>query len=250
MTFEKPKPEWRTPPDSLALEPDQVDVWRIPGPAGRQRLARMESVLSEDETARAGRYVVTRPREMFVLSRGSLRAILSRYLSCGPREIQFDYGPNGKPSLAGELGGSGLEFNVSHSFHLAIVVVARGRSVGIDVERVRSNIEIEQLARRFFAPAEARRLTEEARPEDRLVSFFRCWTRKEAYLKLRGAGLSFELDRFEVTSLPDEEPRLLRTAIQGDRPADFFVAEIDVDPAYVASLMVPAPEPVLRFWDA
>ena len=182
MSFAGAELVWRSAPTRLRLDRHQVDVWQVRGPLAQERLGRLRAVLSPDEKARAGRFVVEHAREAFVTARASLRVILSRYLGCDPGGLAFTYGPQGKPSLADLHETSGIEFNVSHTAHLVLVAVARNRPLGIDVEWARRDIDHEPLARRFFARSETQRLLEQVRPEARRAAFFRCWTRKEAYL--------------------------------------------------------------------
>jgi 4'-phosphopantetheinyl transferase len=240
--------EFRPAPRVLHLDERQVDVWRVRGPLPADELRRLRCTLDASERDRADRFLVEHARETFVSARGALRSALSRYLGCDPRELEFTYGPHGKPALAGPGSTGGLEFNLSHSSRLVLFAVGR-RPVGIDVERIRADIEHEQLARRFFSAAESRRLLEEAAPGERLEAFFRCWTRKEAYLKLEGAGLGFGLHRFEVTLLAHEPPRLLRTAIGEHRPDDFWLGDIEAAPDHRAALMTRRPPPELRYWE-
>ena len=109
--------------------------------------------------------------------------------------------------LTGAHAESGIEFNVSHSGDVFLYAVSRGRTVGVDVEWKKEGLAVEAIARRYFAPGEARLLLEQAPSEQRLPNFYRCWTRKEAYLKAKGTGLTTELHAFEVTFLPGVPPR-------------------------------------------
>lgn len=121
-----------------------------------------------------------------------LREILGAYLNLDPRAVEFAFNPQGKPGVAG------IYFNVSHSDALAAIAVSRTREVGIDIERMDARAASEKVPERFFAPAEVAALR--ALPEHlQTEAFFRCWTRKEAYVKARGLGLSIDLAGFEVT---------------------------------------------------
>ncbi len=126
---------------------------------------------------------------------------------------------------------------MSHSGDVFLYAVSRGRTVGVDVEQKKEGLAVEAIARRYFAPDEARSLLEQATPEQRLPSFYRCWTRKEAYLKARGTGLTTKLHSFAVTFLPGVPPAMLHTEIDGEDPADWEVFDVAVPDGYVAALV-------------
>jgi 4'-phosphopantetheinyl transferase len=169
--------------------------------------------LSDDERGRAERFHFARDRQCFVGTRGLLRGLLGRYLGVEPAALRFAYGPRGKPSLVAEGEAGRMRFNVSHSGGLALLAFAWDRDLGVDIERERLVPEYESIARSHFSPRE-RAALEGLAPAERPRAFFRCWTRKEAFIKATGDGLSFPLDEFEVTLAPGEPARLLR--IEGD----------------------------------
>jgi 4'-phosphopantetheinyl transferase len=213
--------EWSAVPSVPALGRDDIHLWR-------GRLAVDESVrvglaaaLSDDERERAGRFRFDPDRNRYVVARGMLRHVLGRYLDDRPERLRFHYGPQGKPvlqrehslvrepSLVPEQSGPALDFNVSHSGELAVLAVGRGRRVGVDVEKVRVNIAAEKIAERFFSHNEVRSLRS-LRSDERDRGFFRCWTRKEAYVKACGEGLQIALDSFDVTLAPGLPARFIR----------------------------------------
>jgi len=210
----RPIAPWRAPPESPVLGCNEVHVWRAALDQAPPRIQSFRHVLADDERARADRFHFEKDRGHFIVARGVLRAILGSYLKLVPERVRFGYGSHGKPALAGDGGIDAIKFNVAHSDGVALYAVARGRDVGIDVERVRSDLAVVEIAERFFAPgevAEIRSLPAEARRQ----AFFRCWTRKEAYVKARGEGLSLPLDQFDlslaqpdpgVAPLPQREP--------------------------------------------
>jgi 4'-phosphopantetheinyl transferase len=154
-------------------------------------------VLAPDERERAERYRLDEPRDRFVSSRAALRMLLGEYLGVPPAEVVFMYDGSGKPRLHDESNPDGLCFNLAHSGDLAVVVVARGCEVGIDVERLRAVSHWEQIARRYFHKSE---VDEVCRSADALqgTAFLRCWTAKEAIVKAIGTGLSCPLTSFRV----------------------------------------------------
>ncbi|HVS63515.1 MAG TPA: 4'-phosphopantetheinyl transferase superfamily protein [Thermoanaerobaculia bacterium] len=181
--------------------PGTVDVWAVDlrSPQGEPDL------LDGIERARADRFVVDAPRRQFARARAALRRILGRSLGLEPRAIGFEIGPHGRPSLAGDpmrAASGAIDFNLSHSGDLALVAVAftpAGRTVqiGVDVEEERESRPLDRLAERFFAPEEVCQYDSIA-PAARAAAFHRAWTRKEAYLKAWGTGLTFSSRRFAI----------------------------------------------------
>ncbi|HEX8710063.1 MAG TPA: 4'-phosphopantetheinyl transferase superfamily protein [Pyrinomonadaceae bacterium] len=200
---------WQAPPEHLSLACDVVHVWlaRLKQPAARARA--LLELLSPDERERAARFRFERDRESFINARGILRTLLGRYLEQEPASLRFDYNAYGKPSLAGASAATtALRFNLSHAHQLALYAFAREREVGIDLEYMREEFACEEIAGRFFSEREVeglRGLAEDRRKE----GFFNCWTRKEAYIKARGLGLSLPLDEFDVSLAPGEPAALL-----------------------------------------
>jgi len=166
-----------------------IDVWLIP-------LEGCVAVnLSAEERAQAARFVFERDRVRFSIAHTALRDILSRYTGEDASAIVIHTAEKGKPYLADH---PEIRFNLSHSGCWAMVAVTRGREVGVDIECIRADRSSEDIAKRFFAPAEVRALN--GTPEhSRVQAFFACWSRKEAYIKARGEGLGIPLDSFEVS---------------------------------------------------
>ena len=190
---------WTSPPENVIVAGDEVHVWRVALDQPGTSLDRLRRVLSVDEMERAQGFHFDKDRHAFIVARGALRTILGRYLDMAAGDVRFCYNPYGKPALARELGA--IRFNLSHSGNLALCAVARDRDVGIDVERIRRVPKFEQIASRYFSARERSELG--TLPADqKLHAFFSCWTRKEAYIKARGQGLSLPLDRFSVSLRP------------------------------------------------
>lgn len=162
-------------------------------------------LLSEDERTRAGRFVFDIHRRRFVACRAWLRARLGERLGCPADSLRFEYGPAGKPSLAG---GGPLRFNVSHSDRYALLAMIDGAEIGVDIERLRPLKDMDALAERVFSAGERAALA--TAPADRRTDvFFAGWTRKEAYIKARGEGIGL-LGAIEVALAPGDAPRLIR----------------------------------------
>lgn len=196
------------------------------------------SVLSDDERARAARFRFDRDRHRFVAGRSTLRSLVSSYLGIDPADVAFAYGPQGKPFVLG----SELSFNVSHSGGCAVYAFARGVEVGVDVELLEHSRYDDGVAERFFSPHEVATL-EAVAPETRPDAFLRCWTRKEAFIKARGEGLSLPLHEFDVEFAPGTRPQILRTAWSAHEPAEWTLSDISgFCPGAIAALAVRSAE--------
>lgn len=238
---------WQDPPNELIIGVDQVDVWRINLQLPAEGLELLSRTLSPDEIDRSVRFHFQKDREQFIAARGGLRDILSRYLTVSPAQLQFNYSPYGKPALGGESVTSGLSFNLSHSHQLALVAVTRGCAVGVDLEWMRSELADEQIARRFFSKVEVQSLLEQPLLLQK-EAFFTCWTRKEAYIKARGEGLSLPLDQFDVALIPGEPARLLATRPDPHEAERWSLFHLAPGPGYVAALAVAAQSLHLKYW--
>lgn len=196
--------------------------------------------LAEDERVRANRFHFDQHRRHFVVARGFLRALLARYLDTTPEALRFAYGPYGKPILDGEHRESSLRFNASHSGDWAVYGFVQDHEVGIDVEEIKENFGTEGIAERFFSTGEVQTLN--TLPEaEKPAAFFRCWTRKEAYIKAIGSGLSHPLDSFDVTLAPGEPAALLRSERHPESVASWSLFNLDVAEGYAAALAVAGP---------
>lgn len=205
----------------------EVHIWAAPLDHAAGELARLEGLLSREELIRAGRLLTPQGRNRFVAGRGFLRKTLGRYLGVGGEQVCLGVGEHGKPHLSGEQAGSGLRFNLSHAEELALLAVSGDREVGIDLERVRETLEFRGMAERFLSPQEQAELFSHP-PEGQLSAFFRCWTRKEAYLKARGHGFS----------QPDPDCGT----------GGWSLVDLTVPEGYCAALAVEGAMPVLRYF--
>ncbi|MCY3872396.1 MAG: 4'-phosphopantetheinyl transferase superfamily protein [Gemmatimonadetes bacterium] len=181
------------------LQTDTAHVWAVDLERETFDGHILTETLSADEWMRADRFLFEKHRAHFVAARGCLRAILAKYMECKPGELAFFYGEHGKPALASPWDKSQLRFNLSHSAGLALIAVSLRFDIGVDVEHLSRKVgHMQDLAKRFFAPGEYKRLRALPREEQRRA-FFHCWTRKEAYLKAVGTGLVQSLKNFEVS---------------------------------------------------
>ena len=228
----------------------ETHVWRVALDPPRECVARCLARLSDAERARAERFRFPKHRDHFAVARSALRGILARYLSVSPEVIEFSYAEHGKPELSDA--GAGVQFNVSHSGELALCAVCLGHSIGVDIEwagrrLLRNEAEMLRLAKRFFAPDELAALRA-LPPADRAQGFLNCWTRKEAYIKARGEGLSLPLDEFTVSLAPDQTPALLHTSAGPEEANRWSLHALDPGDGYVAAVAVEGGSATLQLW--
>lgn len=175
-------------------EPD-LKLWRVDLDPPTERLPAALALLSSDERERCERFKIDAVKRRFAIARGSVRRLLGEAASRPAETLRFEYGPQGKPSIAREDNPGDIRFNLSHSGDTAVLAIANGREVGVDVERLRDDMSFRKLAKRFFSDAEAETLNDMEGDELR-NQFFRIWTAKEAYIKAVGLGLRIPLDQF------------------------------------------------------
>ncbi|MEX0641329.1 MAG: 4'-phosphopantetheinyl transferase superfamily protein [Pirellulales bacterium] len=185
-----------------ALAGDEAHIWSVPLDDPRITWTKLMAVLAADERERAERFRLDDARRRFVTARAALRRLLGEYLQMSPAEVAFDYDANGKPRLKHSAEAFNLQFNLAHSGELALVAVARGCEVGVDVERLREVNHWREIAERYFHPRELDEIVASP-PAEQLAAFMRCWTGKEAVLKALGTGVTRPLDFFVGDSQPD-----------------------------------------------
>lgn len=229
-----------------ALHPHALHVWRISLDQPSSLRDGLQRSLSADERERADRFVFAKDRERFVVARAALRDILSRYLHVAAGDIQFEYSEFGKPGLA-RLHQSNLQFNLSHSNGVALLALTLTRRLGIDVEFLRPVNDFEQIARRFFSANESATLFRLPAAQQPLA-FFTCWTRKEAYIKAIGEGLSHPLEHFDVSLAPDQPAALLATRPDPAEAARWSLHGLTAGAGYVAALAAEGRDHQLSCW--
>ncbi len=206
----------------------EVHVWRIELDSTASSVTALRAMLSQEEREKAARFRTAELCQEWTVARGALRCILGTYTRSEPRTLVLGAGPHGKPELVGP--GEDIPFNLSHTRSLALLAVAGAGRVGIDAETVCPVIEVEDISRRFFAPAEADEILALA-PEARRAAFFACWSRKEAFVKAVGTGLSVPFDGFRVTVRADQSARLI--SVDWDEPDRWSL--VDLSEAGVAA---------------
>ena len=216
-------------------DPD-VELWHVDLDAGADTESRWREVLSTDERERAARFHFERDRQCYCVTRAALRTLLGGYLQANPRELSFQYSDKGKPSLASRYRDCNLAFNVSHSGDVALLGFTRRRQIGVDIEKIRDDFDTFAIARRFFSAREQEQLS--SLPEDQQRhAFFRCWTRKEAFIKALGEGLSHPLDQFDV-SLDGSASVSLTTRPDDEEAQRWHLASVESRAGYAAAYAI------------
>jgi len=219
---------------AMDLAPDEIHVWPMTASAVDRWVDSSVLAVPDRERARADRIRSTHARRRYLRERVLIREIVSRYLGVEPAAVELARDSRGKPRLD-DIHRSDLEFNLSDSAGLAWIAVGRCGPLGLDIERLRSGVRVEDAIRRFFAPREIPALLSLPRAE-REAAFFRTWVRKEAYLKAIGGGVPARLDRFVVSVAPDESPAILETELEPGGRSAFSLYDLAPPAGYAAAL--------------
>jgi 4'-phosphopantetheinyl transferase len=239
---------WSPPPKDLRLAENEVHVWRAQLELPLSRVQELKDILTDDELDRANRFSFEIDRQRFIAARGTLRSILSRYITICPGHLRFYYNQYGKPFLAPEFSSYLLSFNLSHSGSIALYAITRNREIGVDVERVHSDFEYEEIAKRFFSVNEVA-ILRMIPTEKKLEAFYNCWTRKEAYIKAHGEGLSLPLDSFDVSFAPWESSLLLISKDDPQESSHWTLLDLKAGLSYAAALAVKGKGCRFRYWE-
>ena len=226
--------------DPLAPAPGTIACWHVDLEQPDDRVAALTEILADDERERAIRFAFARDRRRFVVTRACLRVLLGAAAGCRAASIRFAYGESGKPSLAGGPAVSPLHFSVSHSRDLAVIALSRHAALGVDVEALRPLPDAANIACRYFTAAEADTIAT-APDAERLLTFFLCWTRKEAFAKALGDGLTLALDRYRVSCRPGEPARVLEIDGSAADAAQWSVYDLTPAPGFIGAAAMHAP---------
>ncbi len=263
---------WEKPPANLELPEGECHIWRafLDGPAAQA--PQLTELLASDELQRAVRFRFDVDRLRFIVRRGLLRIILARYLNVRPGQLQFNYSPDGKPSLAQTVDGAAtavagaataaargrpagspvgctIDFSLSHSHGLAVYAFTRGTRVGVDLEQARPIAQADQIVEHFFSEEERR--TYRALPlSQRQEAFFNCWTRKEAYLKASEGNLEQVLSQVQVSLAPGEPAELRSTGKAGEEISRWSLQVFSPAPGYIAALVAAGRNWQMKYWQA
>ncbi len=240
--------QWLPSPDKLSIASEEVHIWQADLNLPWSKIEQLQQTLSPDEQQRADRFRFDRDRQHFIASRGILRQILSNYLDCHPSKLAFTYSQKGKPSLLTDNSPGKqekLEFNISHSCGRALYAIACHRKIGIDLEYIRP-VEVQNLAKRFFCPAEYHGLTQLPKTQQE-KAFFHAWTCKEAYLKATGEGI-IGLEKVEVSINPDFPAKIIKIAGNSQGISLWQIEKLAVNYGYMAAVAIQPPSNVIKYW--
>ena len=228
---------WRPQRQADQLHQSEVHLWIVSLDTSSEKSGYFRTSLSADEKERVDRFLKIEDRELYTITRGALRSLLGAYLAIEAREVEFAYGALGKPSLAGRGAQAALSFSVSHSGAQALLGFARGRRIGVDLERVSAGADVLELARRYFSSNEFE-ILRSLMPEMQHEAFYCAWTRKEAYLKARGEGIFFGLERVEVSLIPGERAIIKKVSDDPNVSENWILEHLLPAPNYIGAVAV------------
>lgn len=231
---------------ALPLSSESIEIWQIRLDIAEDRLPGLSELLCEEERARVNRFTSERKAREFIITRASLRRILGDITGTDPQKLSFSYEAHGRPVLDGQDETGRICFNVTHSHLISLIAVTLDRQLGVDIEKIRDDVDHRNLARRYFSPAEYQAL-QRYQTELQLQAFFATWTRKEAIVKALGDGIAFGLKEFDVSVEPDHPPYLLATHWDPEEAPAWSLLNIDTDPGYVATLATRGSRPRIHY---
>lgn len=223
-----------SPPSFVRLKPNTVHVWTINFAVNDEAFNKYLSLLSEDEKKRASKFKFFKDKRCYVVTKGVLRLLSGHYLNKEAKAICFAYGEYSKPKFKHK---TNLNFNVSHSGDSAILGFVYDHTIGVDIEKIKNNFDTFKIAANFFSKKEIAALREIPKPQQHMA-FYRCWTRKEAFVKAKGSGLSFPLDSFSVSLDTDLEAELLETHWDKKEKSDWSYHSFIPDSNYIAAVII------------
>jgi 4'-phosphopantetheinyl transferase len=239
-------PTFNSFPPNLKLKDNEVHVWKASLDQPESIVQMLEQRLSVDEKQRAGRFYFEKDRRHFIIGRGLLRTILGWYLSIEPIQIRFRYGRNGKPELSDNFGEVTIKFNLSHSDNIAFYGFTRSGRIGVDIERVRAIPDMEQIGARFFSEKE-NAFFRSLPSSKKAATFYNCWTRKEAFIKAVGDGLTLPLNTFDVTFVPGEPAELTIDVGNLHEGTHWSLHALKPAPGYVGAIAVEGHGRLLKY---
>lgn len=226
---------WEPADRAPALQPNAVHIWLVDLALPVQAFEECFSFLSPEERERAARFHFEKDRNHYIAGRGLLRKLLGDYLNVSPAALSFSYNRYGKPLLTPPA--PELQFNLSHSHGWALLGFTLRAELGVDIEKMRPDFATREIAERFFAPDEVAVLAS-LDASQQAQAFFKCWTRKEAFIKAHGIGLSFGLDKFSVAFAPGVAPALLRCDLDANAAGQWSIVDLPVPPNYLGALAI------------
>lgn len=231
---------------NYSLPKDDVHVWTCRPVEDDNLLDRFLQLLSEDEVIRANKYRFEKDRTVYITAKFLLRSLLGHYLKANPKEIDFEYSEYGKPFY---LKNGDLDFNVSHSGNQIIIGFAKEQVIGVDIEKIKEDFDPLDLAKNFFSKEEIKALAQ-TKESEVFQAFYRCWTRKESFIKAVGEGLSYPLDSFAVTIDNDDEARFLKIFNAQDSKKDWHLNSFVPAEGYIAAITTDGNPKIIEYFDA
>ena len=216
------------------LSKQNLHIWSLNFVVNDDAFNRYHGLLSHDEKKRASKFRFYKDKRCYVVTKGVLRLLSGGYLNQDAKAITFDYGKYEKPPYKHE---TNLNFNVSHSGDMAIIGFVYDHTIGVDIEKIKNDFDTFDIAVNFFSKKEIAALRKIPKPQQ-YIAFYRCWTRKEAFIKAKGSGLSFPLDQFSVTLDSDLEANLLETKWNKKEKNNWSFHSFKPDPDYIAAIIV------------
>jgi 4'-phosphopantetheinyl transferase len=232
---------------ALVPAPGQLHMHLVSLPCTAGELARLQGFLTPDELERSNRLIDRERRDRAVAGRGMVRELLSGYLGEEPGSIRLSEGEFGKLHLSDHLEFDSISFNLSHAGSHLLLAVSAGCEVGVDMELVRQDLPYRAMAERYFSPREQKELFS-LPPAAQLAAFYRCWTRKEAYLKGTGTGFSQPSNGFDVSVLPQHPPALLAHRSLPGETGRWIIRDIDMPQGYCAAVAVETVTPEVKIF--
>ena len=243
------RPTIRSPHGVLRIDIDEIHIWNATLIRDESVIENVSKTISKKEQNKAARFHFGEDQERFILSHGFLRIIISSYLNQEPDNFQFSFSKYGKPSLKNNQGDEILSFNISHSADKAIFAITRNRMIGIDIERIVEGFPCEEIAERFFSPKENEELLKIEPGNLRELAFFTTWTRKEAYIKALGDGLSMPLDQFDVSVSPHEPAKLIANRRDPKEVSRWTLMDLKTSPGFVSTLAAQGSDLRISYWE-
>jgi 4'-phosphopantetheinyl transferase len=238
---------WPRPLRHVQLNANEIHVWCAAISSFRGKIRSFEVILSPDEQERATSFRFSQHRDSYVIRRGILRTILSRYLRRAPSEIEFSYGSTGKPTITKPTELGSLHFNDSHSEDLAIYAMARACDVGVDVEYLKPIPNLKDILPSCFSPREIERLRN-LTAERQVEAFYTGWICKEAVLKATGEGIGRGMTHLEVLVNFSHETEILEIRRESEGLPNWLLRSVRPAAGYLAAIAYQHPELNLTFY--
>lgn len=237
--------KWKPPPNNLTLKSIETHIWRANLDKNNSNFAFLKTHLTKDEVEYAKRFKFKKHSNRFIIARGILRSLLGRYLEVTPRKIKIEYSDYGKPHFQNE---KAINFNISHSKQMAVFAFSKYCNIGIDIEFINKKIEFDEIAKRFFSKNEVKTLNSLS-DKDKVIGFYNCWTRKEAFIKAVGEGLSFPLDKFEVSLEPEKPAKIIKINCPQQDVSKWSIYAIKPEHNFVGSCVLEGSIERIKYWN-